>query len=113
MYEVKDEVLCIVNTGAVAHQHHAVGTRIVQLLPLGANVVVLEDYYRFPPGHSNLYCLDRYLRPVWSAEMPSATDAYVGPLAERDGRLNCASWEGWFYTIDAATGQTLQRTFTK
>jgi hypothetical protein len=114
MYELRDQTLCAINSnGAITHRHNAIGTRIVQLLPVADNVMVLEDYYGFPQHLSNLYCLNSTFRSVWSAELPGATDGYVGPMEERNGNIRCNSWNGWPCTIDTSTGRILQRMFTK
>jgi hypothetical protein len=114
MYELREQVLCAVNSnGAIIHRHNAIGTQIVQLLPFADKVVVLENYDDFPRHLSNLYCLDSTLRSVWSAELPSATDGYIGPLDEFDGKITCSSWECWRCMIDPVTGRILDRVFTK
>ena len=114
MYELRDQALCAINSdGAINHRHNSIGTRIVQLLTAADNVIVLEDYYGFPTRLSNLYCLNSTLLPLWSAELPAATDGYVAPLEERDGNISCNSWDGWRCTIDRSTGRILQRVFTK
>ena len=114
MFELRDGALCVVNTcGQVTHRHHPIGTRIVQVLPLGSNVVVREDYFGFPRGRSNLYCLDSDLRSVWSAETPAPTDRYANQVAEVGGRLVCCSWEGALCTIDPVTGRILHHEFAK
>jgi hypothetical protein len=65
-------VLCALDaTESVIHRHCPIGTRIVQLLPFAERLIVLEDYYRFPHGTSNLYCLDTTLNPVWSQSYPA------------------------------------------
>jgi hypothetical protein len=110
---INDALYAINDAGATTHRHDAIGTRIVQALPLGSRVIVLEDYYRFPRDLSNLYCLDSSLRSVWSVKRVTTTDAYVGPLEERDGNLRCGSWEGWSCTIDPATGNVLEQVFAK
>jgi hypothetical protein len=47
---INDSLYAINDAGATTHRHDAIGTRIVQALPLGSWVIVLEDYYRFPKG---------------------------------------------------------------
>ena len=95
MFELRDGVLCIVDiSGEVTHRHDPIGTRIVQMLPMGRNVVIREDYYRFPHGHSNVYCLDSELRPVWFAEILTPRDLYANQVTETNSCLVCCSWEG-------------------
>jgi hypothetical protein len=113
-FEIRAGVLSVVSSdGEVTHRHNPIGARIVQMLPLGGNVVVREDYYRFPHGRSNIYCLDSELRHVWSAETLTANDAYANPVIEVSGRLVCCSWEGARCTIDPATGRILHYEFAK
>ena len=100
-------------TGRVLAERPAVGTKVVQLLPLGAGVVVREDYYRYPPGVSNVYCLDADLCELWRAELPWPTDAYANPVVTRDGVLRVASWEGWTCDLDPQSGRILGKAFTK
>jgi hypothetical protein len=114
MFELRDGALCVVDTsGEVTHRHHPIGARIVQLLPLVGNVVVREDYDRFPRGRSNVYCLDSELRLLWSAETLSPNDVYPNQVTEANGCLVCFSWEGARCTIDPATGRILRHEFAK
>jgi hypothetical protein len=113
-FEIRDGVLCKLDTtGAVVRTHRPVGTRIVQLLPLGDRIVVREDYYQFPRGTSNVYCLDAELQRVWAAELPAETDVYANPVVQREAQLSCASWDGSTCTIDPATGRITHEEFTK
>ena len=113
-FEIKDNMLCALDaTGSIAHRRRPVGTRIVQLLPLGERLIVREDYYQFPPGISNLYCLDKNLGPMWSAELPARSDIYAGTVIPTDAGLVCASWEGFSCTIDPGTGHITHRQLTK
>ena len=113
-FAIIDDVLCVLDaTGTVSDRHRPVGTRIVQLLPLGECLIIREDYYQFPRGISNLYCLDTALRPMWSAELPAQSDTYAGPVIQTEAGLICASWEGLSCTIDPGTGRITHRQFTK
>lgn len=100
-------------TGTVLATRPATGTAVVQLLPLGSGVVVLENYYHYPRASSNLYYLDAQLREVWRAERPSASDAYVGAALERDGLLRCGTWDCWSCELDPASGRLLRKVWTK
>ena len=114
MFELRDGVLCVIDiSGEVTHRHNPIGTHIVQILPLGDNIIVREDYYRFPRGRSNVYCLDSELRPVWFAETLASNEAYANQVTETNGCLVCCSWEGARCTIDAATGRILHKEFAK
>lgn len=114
MFELRDGVLCVINrNGEVTRRHNPIGTRIVQILPLGGNVIVREDYYRFPHGRSNVYCLDSEVRPVWSAETLAPSDLYANQIAETNGCLVCFLWEGARCNIDASTGRILHNEFAK
>lgn len=75
-------------TGGILAERPAAGTSIVQLLSLGAGVVVREDYCHHPRGVSNVYCVDADLREVWSAELPSASDAYANPITLAQNALH-------------------------
>ena len=90
-----------------------IGTAVVQLLALGMDVVLREDYYRFPPGRSNVYCLDPSFSLKWSAELPSITDVYANTVQLLDGLLVCASWEGETCWLDPRSGVIVRRALTK
>ena len=100
-------------TGKAVRRHAPVGSRVVQVLELGEAVVVREEYYRFPRGESNVYCLDRQFELRWTAELPDPTDTYANPVTLGDGTLLCASWNGYSCTLDERTGRLLEKTFTK
>jgi hypothetical protein len=101
-------------TGRVLAERAAVGTSVVQLLPLGAGrVVVRENYFRFPRGESNVYCLDAALREVWRAELPAPSDVYANPVAADGGLLRVASWECWSCELEPASGRIVRKEFTK
>ena len=101
------------HTGAITRRRAAVGTQIVQLLPVGENVVVREDYYEFPRGASNVYCVNAQLETIWEAELPHPTDAYANPVVEDASALRCASWDGFTCDIDPQSGRLLKQSFTK
>jgi hypothetical protein len=50
---------------------------------------------------------------VWSAQLPSASDAYVPEVRGQSGHLICNTWECYCCTIDASTGRILGRVLTK
>jgi outer membrane protein assembly factor BamB len=103
-------VLCKLDaSGAVIGSRRPVGTSIVQLLPLGQRVLVREDYYQFPRGSSNVYCLDADFQQIWSAELPDQSDVYV----RIDSGPSCSSWNGFYCTIDPDTGRIIKKEFTK
>jgi len=114
-FELRGGAVCKVNasTGAVIARHAPEATQVVQLLPTGGGSIVQEDYYRFPEGRSNLYCLDHDLRRLWTAELPSAGDAYANPVLDRGEVLERASWGGFTCAIDPGTGQIVRKAFTK
>jgi hypothetical protein len=114
-FEVRDGAVCKVDvsTGAVTARRGPEATQVVQILPTEARLIVREDYYRFPEGQSNLYCLDHDLRRLWTAELPSAGDAYANPVLDRGVVLECGSWGGFTCEIDPGTGQIVRKAFTK
>ena len=102
--EVSEEVLGVLKPR---------GTSIVQVLPLGGQLVVREDYYEFPYKQSNVYCVSGSFQPIWNAELPSWRDAYANPVLLLDGWLHCASWNGMSCTIDPSSGRIVKKVFTK
>jgi len=102
-----------VSSGATLRRRSVRATEVVQLLPIGENVVVREDYYNFPRGTSNVYCVDAELRTVWEAELPHPTDAYANPVVQIQGALQCASWDCFTCDLDPQTGKILKQSFTK
>jgi hypothetical protein len=112
--EIRNGVLVALDgTGTVVRRRGPVATHFVQVLPVGEHFIVLEDYYRFPAGVSNLYCLDAELHLVWSAQLPGPSDTYASPVTQTAAGLVGATWECYRCTIDPETGRILQREFTK
>lgn len=114
-FELQDDVVCklMESTGSVIARHTALCTRVVQLMPVARWLIVLEDYYRFPLGQSNMYCIDHDLHMVWVAELPSADDTYVNQIFERGDVLQCGSWNGYMCELDPASGRIQRKVFTK
>lgn len=115
LFELQDGCLCKVETAtgkAIARQR-PIGTSIVQVLPIGSNIVVREDYYQFPRGQSNVYCVTEDFEPVWSAELPWQNDVYANPVIATPDGLSCASWDGMSCTLSPETGRILKKVFTK
>lgn len=114
-FDLVDGHLCKVEiaTGTVLARHFPLGTSIVQVLPNGPNLVVREDYYKFPQGESNLYCLNEYFDLVWRAELPYVKDIYANPVTVTPAGLHCATWDCMSCTLDPATGRITKKVFTK
>jgi hypothetical protein len=113
-WELRSGVLhTLTDEGAVLGVHQPIGSAIVQVLPSGCRLILREDYYSFPAGVSNVYCLDSQLRLLWNAELPSADDVYANPLVEDSQGLRCASWRGITCTLDPETGKIVSRQLTK
>jgi len=93
--------------------HEPLGTRIVQFLAIESGVVVREEYLGFPPGDSNLYCLDSNLKVVWTAELPMDGDAYANPFFVTLEGITCTSWNGVTCVLDPTTGRIRSSSFTK
>ncbi len=103
-----------VTSGVTLQSCASKGTEIVQLLPIGPNTVVREDYYKFPRGVSNVYCVDSQLQTIWEAELPHPTDAYANPVVMiSQGVLQCASWDCFTCDLDLETGKLIKQRFTK
>ena len=115
-FELQDGGLCKVGTatGQTIARHEPIGTSIVQALPIGSRVVVREDYYEFPRGQSNVYCLTEDFDLAWTAELPWQNDIYANPvIPTQDGFLSCASWDGMSCTLHPETGRIIKKVFTK
>ena len=114
-FEILDGSLCKIEavTGGVVARHLPVGTSIVQVLANGCNIVVREDYYQFPRGQSNVYCMTEDFELVWSAELPYANDVYANPVTITPEGLHCASWDCMSCTLSPETGRILKKVFTK
>jgi len=103
-----------ITDGRVVARHSAVGTSIVQVVQIGAYLIVREDYYHFPRGRSNVYCIDAHMRQLWEAELPSTSDVYANPIVVcGEDEFSVASWEGCTCWIDATTGKIRRSEFTK
>lgn len=115
-FELQDGCLCKVGaaTGHTIARHAPIGSSIVQTVPIGSRVVVREDYYEFPRGQSNIYCLTEDFDLAWSAELPWKNDIYANPIITTpDGFLSCASWDGMSCTLHPETGCIIKKVFTK
>jgi hypothetical protein len=63
---------------------------------------------------SNVYCLDRDLHLVWTAELPFPTDTYSNNVIDKGTTLlQCASWDGFTCELDSSTGRIIHKAFTK
>ena len=98
---------------AIIRVHKPLGTKIVQVEPRTSGIIVREDYYRFPPGDSNVYLLDYAFRLIWRAELPKPTDSYANPVEDHGDYLQCASWECFSCRICPDTGRIISKQFTK
>jgi hypothetical protein len=115
-FELLDGRLCKVDaaTGQIIALHEPIGTSIVQTIPVASSVVVREDYYEFPRGKSNVYCLTEDFDLAWSAELPWQNDVYANPvIPTQDGFLSCASWDGMSCKLHPETGRIIKKVFTK
>ena len=114
-FEIRDGVLCKIDslTGKTIATHQPIGTSIVQCLAIGSNVIVREDYFQFPRGVSNVYCLDLSFQKLWDAELPWETDVYANPIVEVGSNVVCASWDGDTCTLSPTTGKILKKVFSK
>jgi hypothetical protein len=115
-FEVRDGCVCKVDsrTGRAVARRAPVGTSVVQALVVGSRLIVREDYYGYPPGQSNVYCLTDDFGLVWFAELPTRNDAFANPLIlDSEGRLSSASWGGITCSIDIETGCIITALLTK
>jgi outer membrane protein assembly factor BamB len=96
------------------HHRRPVGTKVVQVLNLTVDRwLIREDYFRFPPGVSNLYCVDESLETVWSAALPSSDDSYCNDAQVVDGKLLAWTWNCYCCELEASSGQIVAKQFTK
>jgi hypothetical protein len=104
-----DGALCRMNRkGRAVTRHEPIGTAVVQFLATNeGRLIVREHAFGFLQGFSNLYCLDRALRLIWFAELPSETDLYAGAVAEETGALVCTSAANVVCRLDPGTGNIL------
>jgi hypothetical protein len=95
-------------------QRRPVGTQVVQVLHLGADRwLIREDYFRFPAGQSNLYCVDGGLATIWSAELPSSDDPYCNEAKVIDGKLFAWTWNCYCCELEIRSGRIISKCFTK
>lgn len=91
-----------------------IGTKVVQVLKFAADRwLVREDYFRFPSGLSNLYCVDDNLGTVWSAALPSSDDSYCNDAEVVEGKLFAWTWNCYCCEIEAKSGRIVTKQFTK
>ena len=104
-----DGALCRVNRkGRAVTRHEPIGSAVVQFLATSDGRLIVREYsFGFLQGFSNLYCLDRVLRLIWFAELPSETDLYAGAVTEEAGVFVCTSAAGVACRLDPATGNIL------
>ena len=114
-FELKDGAVDKIDvlTCAVVSRHSPVGTKVVQVLAKGNCLIIREDYYQFPQGSSNIYCLNQDLELLWEADLPSPTDVYANALIDRGNTLECGSWEGSDCVLDPETGKMIRNVFGK
>ena len=114
-FEVRDNAFCKVDvaSGKMISCREPLGTKIVQVLVKGDGIILREDYYQFPAGRSNVYCLDQDLALKWAAELPMPTDVYANPVIDRGETLECGSWQGFTCQLDPGSGKIVGSLFTK
>ena len=90
-----------------------IGTKVVQVLRVGPQRwLVREDFFRFPPGVSNLYCVDESLETVWSAVLPSPDDSYCNAEVV-DGKLFASTWNCYRCELETKSGRIIAKQFTE
>ena len=91
-----------------------IGTAVVQVLKLAVDRwLVREDYYKFPRGTSNIYCVNDALDTIWSVERPRPDDLLCNDAICADGKLFVWTWSGYRCEIDLESGRLRATTFTK
>ncbi len=111
--QIRDGVLKIHDAGDVVTARVSPrSTTIVQALQVGSRIVVREDYYQFVGG-TNVYCVDRFGRLVWDAELSMPDDTYANPVFLDSGLLSCGSWNGITCAIDPKSGKIVSSELTK
>lgn len=95
-------------------QRAATGTEVVQVLKLARDRwLVREDYYKFPHGRSNVYCVTDSLDVVWSVELPASDDVFCNDAELIDGKLFVWTWSCYRCEVDPQSGRLLAKQFTK
>ena len=89
-------------------------TSIVETVDTPLGTVVREDYYQYPRYESNLYLVNSEGKPIWFAERAMEEDAFANQIRViDDGRIKCASWNGFDCEISLLDGRLTQASFTK
>lgn len=90
-------------------------TSIRQIIDCGDGFIVLEEYYKYPEGVSNIYKVDYNFNAVWEAELPNPTDSYCNFMHQDKGKseFTCSTWNGENCTIDVNTGKILKKGLSK
>lgn len=72
--------------------------------------IVLEDYYAYPEGQSNLYACHQDGTILWKAELPDPTDTYVQEFKWSMDYIIVHTWSGWRCEINPSNGKIVSKT---
>jgi hypothetical protein len=83
--------------------------------PDGSTAVLLLEAPTGAAPVQNLVEVDAEANVVWRGELPSDTsaDCFVRFDVEEKGDISAATWSGYRVVLSGATGQLLDRRFTK
>lgn len=105
-FAIIDGNLCKLNRrGTVVRRHTPMGNGIAEFIVAEGRLFVRETDAGCLLGIPNLYCLDEDLKMAWLAELPEASDAFIGALLIEGSRLSCDSRAGRHCSLDITTGK--------
>jgi hypothetical protein len=118
-YQIEGQLLIIkeISTGNIEWQGKFYNCPITKVIPVSDPIgcIVLLDYYEFNKtancSKGNLIFVNPNGELIWSAELPSTSDAYVD--FKVDQRLSANSWNGFFVQIDLTNGKIVDKNFSK
>ncbi len=77
-------------------------------------IAVLENYYEYPKGKSNLYLLNSEGSIIWFGKLPTERDTFVDFTYDLVRNVIIAStWEGMSCEIELISGKTVKEKFVK
>ena len=77
-------------------------------------IAVLESYYEYPKGKSNLYVINNEGEIIWFGKLPTERDTFVEFKYDLVRNVIVAwTWEGIMCDIDLVSGKTIKEKFVK
>jgi hypothetical protein len=108
-------VVSRLSDGSKSWSGHYNGVAIQSAIPIDDGkrcILLLDPDADQRSAFENLLCIDQKGDIVWTAELPTSSDAFVAIAPSKEG-IWANTWSGFRVLIDEQSGEELKRTFVK